>query len=164
MTMQAPAARRPRHADGRFAAYDTAEADVELTTGPSPEDVLAGLPEWTPPAGTDTRAGAFDRCKKTSADYTRFLRDHGVDAEWVQLYAATRSYPDSDPRWHGIERTFWGHYVTRVGEHYIDFTMRQFDPEAGHPHVTPVRSGDWEDEYPIAEDALDHYLATTRHR
>jgi hypothetical protein len=40
------------------------------------------------------------------------------------------------------------HYVVRVGSVYVDWTARQFDPQAPVPFVTT--SNGWRDEYEVA--------------
>lgn len=166
-----PTAHRPRHADGRFAAYAAGEASLDLLAGGSAEttDLLGSLPTWTPPAGTDTPTGSFDRCKKTSADYTAFLREHGVDAEWVQVVGPTTDLPDALPGWKALPQEHWQHYLTLVtapdgSAYYVDWTARQFDPAAGHPHVVEVDGADWAEDYYIRDSALHQYRAMTRHR
>lgn len=97
------------------------------------------LPYWRPRKDMTKPVNAFDSCKKTSRDYTKFLRENGIDARWVQLAGKKHLTGNEDPRWRDIEPGFWSHYVTVVDGYVIDHTYRQFDPDSAYPHVTPVR-------------------------
>lgn len=148
---------------GQFAASAHAESDLSLRP---PDTRAVDLPDWAPPSDTTTPGGAFSRCKEVSAEYTAFLHSQGVEAQWVQVCGPRTPFPDADERWRSIEQPYWQHYVTRVpspaGDVYVDWTARQFDPAADHPHVTPVDVSDWEATYPLPHRVVDSYLATWR--
>lgn len=140
----------------------TAESDIDLTSAPW-EPARPALPDWDAPAGTDTRNGSFDRCKPTSAAYTVFLQDQGLDATWVQVVGPNGHFPDAHPSWKGIEQQYWQHYVTQVTgpdgvDWHVDWTARQFDPAADYPKVTVVDGADWDEQYTIRDVAMRGYL------
>lgn len=157
-------ARRPRGTPvgGQFAASSHHESGVALFD----EDPARCLPEWEPPRGTDDPKGAFSRCKEVSAEYTDFLHSHDIDADWVQVCGPSREFPGAQQQWKTVEQSYWQHYVTRVpgpdGDVYVDWTARQFDPEADHPQITPVQEGQWSQTYPIGRDTLNRYLTQER--
>jgi hypothetical protein len=172
MTVTAPAStcarNLPQHFNGcacvsRSDAV-TAEANLDLTpTAAAWEPERPALPDWDAPAGTDTRNGSFDRCKPTSAAYTAFLQDQGLDASWVQVVGPRGSFPDAHPSWKGIEKYFWQHYVTEVTgpdgvAWHVDWTARQFDPSADYPKITVVDGDDWDEQYSIRDEAMRAYL------
>ena len=158
----------PQHFNGctcvAKAGASTAEADVDLSPANAAwEPERPDLPEWSPPAGLNTRNGAFDRCKPTSAAYTAWLQDQGVEATWVQVVSPTGSFPDAHPSWKRIEKYFWQHYVTHVtgpdGVAWeVDWTARQFNPDADFPQIRPVDGADWEEDYAIPDNAMRRYL------
>ncbi|GAB2732537.1 hypothetical protein GCM10027273_09040 [Nocardioides pakistanensis] len=134
--------RQPRgtSAGGQFAREPHSESVCVLTAAPT---AVPGLPDWTPPVGTDDPAGAFSRCKEVSAEYTEHLRMHGIDADWVQVVGPRGDFPDAQTQWRTVDQAFWQHYLTRVTASdgtpcYIDWTARQFDPAAAYPQITPV--------------------------
>lgn len=102
-------------------------------------------------------AAAFDNCKAISAQVTAAAIADGRDARWVQLAWAPH-YPDACTAWDDIEPSFRLHYLTVVdGGLYVDYTMRQFDPEASVPAVFATH--EWREEYDVT-DRLDEYLAS----
>jgi hypothetical protein len=150
-----------RSRDGRYAPNPRSEPDIALSA--------PGFPAWSPPqSGLDTREGSFDQCKHTSAEYTSFLRQQGLAAEWVQTYGVIDDHPAAHPKWHTLDRKRWSHYITRVrntdGTHvYVDWTARQFDPEAAYPVIADDSYSDgWLAEYPLTDAALDRYLDDIR--
>lgn len=137
-------------AGGQFVASGRAETSLAL----APADPAAlGLPAWTPPHGLGTTHGAFSRCKEVSAEYTEHLHAHGVEARWIQVQGCYTPRPSAHPAWRTIEPTFWNHYVTVVrtahGEHYVDWTARQFDPQAALPVVGTDLVDGWHEAYDV---------------
>lgn len=157
-------------AGGQFTVAARAEADLHVTdpasSKPDPFTRL-GLPDWTPPGDTSTSEGAFSRCKEVSAEYTLHLRAHGIEADWVQTAGALGSFPHADRRWQDLPKYFWQHYLTRVtgpdgSAVYIDWTARQFDPDADHPQVTDVHphaGPAWESTSRIDIETLEQFWA-----
>lgn len=152
-------------AGGQWAASARPESSIRLAVTEQPTCADLSLPDWSPPSDTSTPTGAFSRCKDTSAEYTSFLRTHGIDAEWVHVIGPRREFPDADARWKTVAQERWQHYLTRVtgpggDEHYVDWTARQFDPNAMHPHITAVIDDQWAQTYPVDADTVDHYLSS----
>lgn len=148
---------------GRFTHATRAEAPLVFVPE-IPEDL--GLPAWTAPSDTADPEGAFSRCKEVSAEYTEHLRAHGIDAEWVQVVGPRGDFPAAQEPWRGLRQDFWQHYLTRApgpdGDYYVDFTARQFDPEADHPQIVRADAADWAETYPIATSSLDAFLDSWR--
>lgn len=160
----APRNRHPKGAPtgGQFAGATHAEstASLAVTDGTRLDDL--DLPSW-PPAGTDCPEQSFSRCKEVSAAYTQYLREHGVVAEWVQVCGARGEFPDAQPQWQTLDPEHWQHCLTRITRPdglalYIDWTARQFDPDADHPRVSAVDQNEWHTTYEVTH-ALDRFLA-----
>lgn len=111
---------------------ETPNADRHVGVSALPADVTAACAEFASqhPQYADAH-GAADMCQEASAEFLDLLIESGVLA------------PD------GIQRSEWEnaeagivdgyvHYAARVGPWLIDWTARQFDPEAPWPLVAPV--------------------------
>ena len=89
--------------------------------------------------GFATPDDAYANCLAVSARFAQWLRDRGVAAGLLHLTGldggpaggAAGRWPRCDPE--GFE-----HWTTLVGDLSVDWTARQFDPDADAPSVVPV--------------------------
>jgi hypothetical protein len=111
--------------------------------------VIEGFRDFVP-------GDSFDACKQTSAQFTQFAMEQGLDARWINLVGGPDDLEPQGP-WAEIDRQHWIHYVTKVpGDVYVDWTASQFGDSESVPSLS-LGSG-WDREYDVT-DALDEYLA-----
>lgn len=166
------------------AALDAYQLGLEMEKNPRLR-AMQEIKTWEPPFdGLDTREGAFDKCKYVSASFAADMRARGYDVTWVQVKGMIPERPDAHPSMKDIDQEHWHHYVTRVTlpgpldgngvptedqVHYVDWTARQFSPEASYPLVTPTQHYErmWSEVYEIDDaanaDAVQKYLSSTGH-
>ena len=158
------------HSAARLGALGTgvARLDSAVSTGvqgAAYEVMMDDVEAWQPTiSGLDTPEGAYDRCRQVAADVTHHLEMAGYEAENVCVRGAQVDYPQSVEQWKKYEPEFLTHYVTRVvGDDgrafYVDYTARQFEPDADFPMVMAA------DEYEARWDnvwAMDSQHRVTR--
>lgn len=88
-------------------------------------------------ARMQTTWGAFGQCGVMARRFALAALDHGRPAEVVRLDGAPegQAFPRAHPVYQAEARELWVHHVTRVGGLRVDWTARQFDPEAAFPLV-----------------------------
>lgn len=98
----------------------------------------------------------FDACKQTSAQFTQFAIEYGLNARWINLCGGPS---DLRPQgsWVDMPRQHWIHYVTKVGKVYVDWTASQFGDSSSSPSLS-IDSTGWDREYDVT-DALEDYLS-----
>jgi hypothetical protein len=121
--------------------------DIARSTGEEVE--LGDLSGFEPEVDVETPALAFDSCKAVSEQFVTWACGRGLQAEMVQL-AGSPDFADALPEWWLVPADMRLHYVVRVGSVYVDWTARQFDPEAPVPLVTT--SHGWRNEYEATMD------------
>ena len=85
-----------------------------------------------------TPAGAYANCLALSARYAAWLRARGEPAGLLALRGSRAAFPGAAGRWPHCDLSGYAHWVTASGGWAVDWTLRQFDPAAGWPVVTPV--------------------------
>jgi glutaredoxin-like protein NrdH len=125
---------------------------------------------------TSTPDGAVGWCEGSMDDFAHYARRRGLDVERREFnYPLKAAFPDPHPDYHALEHTdmdlpdrwnCWHHatVVHHQGKPYaVDWTMRQLDPRADHPHVEPLESyrakfdNDSEMDYPSHYEKPEHY-------
>lgn len=88
---------------------------------------------------------AFGNCTEGTEEFLAYARSRSVTAQEIQLqgYRAdpTRCRALCDSRWLQLPPRVWQHYAVRIGRRFIDWTARQFDPQAAFPASISLR--DW---------------------
>lgn len=94
-----------------------------------------------------TPAGSLGKCEVAAGDFAQHLRRSGLEGKSVEYthpaqqvaplaekgYGAGEWHPDSNSYESGM-----GHTVVEHAGHVVDWTARQFWPDAPHPLVEPV--------------------------
>lgn len=124
-----------------FDLEDLVGGTVDLGPPRAPE-----ITDFVPGRTVEQPALAFNSCKAVSASFVEWARRHDLDASLVQLEGSPE-YPDAFSPWKEIPRERRLHYVAKIGDLYVDWTARQFCPDAPVPLVT-TESG-WDKEFEI---------------
>jgi hypothetical protein len=82
----------------------------------------------------DHRA-VFDTCKATTKEFAEFLSQHGVASRIVQVHGAKLDYPEAHKKWKSMNPEHWIHYLVLIGDKSIDWTQRQYSPQAAVPEI-----------------------------
>ncbi|KKL90102.1 hypothetical protein LCGC14_1908060, partial [marine sediment metagenome] len=88
------------------------------------EEFMDSAPWITPTCRS--QAAAKGQCGDMSLQFHKFLKLKGVDSDLVEL---------TDYTGYGAESEYEAHTVVRVGDLFVDWTARQFDPTAPAPLV-----------------------------
>jgi hypothetical protein len=70
--------------------------------------------------------------------YARWLRDRGEPAALFRLARSRSAFPAAAGRWPLCDPRGYTHWVTVSGDCAVDWTWRQFEPDAPWPVVVPV--------------------------
>ncbi len=85
--------------------------------------------------GYETPDKALDKCLAASVGLAIALRKSGVEAYLVRC----EDYIGDESGFHPYLEGADTHFLVRVGNTYIDFTARQFFPDAPYPQVLQER-------------------------
>jgi hypothetical protein len=85
-----------------------------------------------------TPRGAYANCLALSGRFAAWLRSRGVLCSMVRAAGYRGSLDTAAGRWPHADPRSFEHWITVVDGFAIDWTARQFDPEAAWPSVTPV--------------------------
>lgn len=89
--------------------------------------------------GHATPGEAYANCLAVSAQFAQWLRDRGVAAGLLHLKGMRDASLDGAAgRWPHCDPGAFEHWTTLVGDHSVDFTARQFAPDAQAPAVVAV--------------------------
>lgn len=128
---------------------DLAEAK-RLTLRMTSKTASTGLPEeWqrhidtfretARDAGWDDPEGAHAGCLDAAGEFVHHLRSRGEHGAQEVFYNHHVTPPKREEAGGGDDRTLGEHVVVHTPTgHVIDWTARQFDPDADFPHVEPV--------------------------
>jgi hypothetical protein len=82
--------------------------------------------------------GAYANCLALSARCAEALRAGGVACGLLHLAGSRATFPYAAGRWPWYDPADAPHWTVRVGDWSIDWTARQFRPEAALPEILPV--------------------------
>lgn len=68
-----------------------------------------------------TKKGAYDNCRRASGEFCDLLHEMGLRESFVDEFSVVN----------GV-----AHKAVRIGDLWIDWTARQFDPKAAFPVIT----------------------------
>ena len=90
-------------------------------------------------------AGAYANCLAVSARCGEWLRSQGVECELMRFSGSRERFPEASGRWPFCDPDTIGHWTMRVGPWSIDWSARQFSPDADWPAVKRIDSltADW---------------------
>ena len=113
-----------------------------------------------------TPRGAYANCLALSAGYTAWLRARGVPAGILVARGSRVAFPTAAGRWPDCDPEDYAHWVTFTGDHCVDWTRRQFQPDADWPAVLPVDAlgGAWRDVTVWACENCPELVADPLHR
>ena len=83
-------------------------------------------------------AGAYANCLAASARCAEWLRARGIGCGLLMFSGSLEPFPDGAGRWPFCEPLECRHWTVRAGSWSIDWTARQFRPDAGWPEVSEV--------------------------
>jgi hypothetical protein len=84
--------------------------------------------------------GAYANCLALSAQCAEWLRERGVACGVLRHSGSRATFPDGSGRWPFVDPREIRHWTVRVGPWSIDWSARQFRPQADWPDVMPVDS------------------------
>jgi hypothetical protein len=120
---------------------------IAATGNPALDALLKDVAKLKTFAALATPEGSFDRCKNTATWLVAKARTRGLAARVVQLADDELERTKMDPRWQSCATIY--HYVPEIAGLVVDFTARQFDPQAAFPVICPLTDlrSDWGSAY-----------------
>lgn len=85
-------------------------------------------------------AGAYANCLAVSVECAEWLRARGVECGLLRLAGSREPFPEGSGRWPYFDPLAIRHWTVRAGEWSVDWSARQFRPQAGWPDVRHVDS------------------------
>ncbi len=79
-------------------------------------------------SGLDSPQQCVEQCKLVSGEITMLLREAGFNARWVQLSSMHKKMKNEHSNWDVMHPDIRVHYVTQIGNIFVDYTFKQFDP------------------------------------
>lgn len=86
-----------------------------------------------------TPAGAYANCYALSVAFARWLHERNVRCQILHLVGSRKPLPDAVGRWALCDPATAQHWAVRVGRWTVDWTARQFSPQADFPCVKSRR-------------------------
>ena len=83
-------------------------------------------------------AGAYANCLALSARCAEWLRSQGVECGLLRHAGSLSGFPQGAGRWPLHDPRTIGHWTVRAGPWSVDWTARQFRPQADWPEVERV--------------------------
>lgn len=80
-----------------------------------------------------TQEGSFDKCQSVTRQFIEFADRNKFEAFGYQVAGYKGDPTVAHPKYREIDPSVWHHYLIRVGDVYIDWAFRQFDPNAQFP-------------------------------
>jgi hypothetical protein len=85
-------------------------------------------------------AGAYANCLAVSVECAEWLRARGVECGLLLLSGSRAPFPEGSGRWPLFDPLAIRHWTVRAGDWSIDWSARQFRPQADWPDVRRVDS------------------------
>jgi hypothetical protein len=110
-------------------------------------------------------AGAYANCLAVSVRCAEWLRARGIECGLLRLAASRAPFPHASGRWSSCDPRELSHWTVSAGSWSIDWSARQFEPEADWPDVRRVDSlaDRWEVAAVWACDRCPELVADPRH-
>jgi len=113
---------------------------------------------------TDDMDSCFGTCKLYAHDLAKVLRQHGHDADILQVVGPSKDVLDKDihPSWLDFlnisksARSAMTHYVVSVGDKVVDITGRQFGKKGGGVKIQSKKNflANWDKSYEVDRGAV----------
>jgi len=80
-------------------------------------------------------AGAYANCLAVSVRCAEWLRAHGIECGLLHLAGSRAPFPQASGRWPFCDPREFRHWTVSAGPWSIDWSARQFEPQADWPDV-----------------------------
>jgi hypothetical protein len=77
---------------------------------------------------------ARNQCTEASNEFIKYLRCHGIEAQLIEIDPG-REFPELYPEAKPMAEGDPVHHVVKVGGYIIDWTIKQYNPQAEYPTI-----------------------------
>jgi hypothetical protein len=106
----------------------------------TPTTPLSNVATWFAQEYTgkyDSPHYSTDQCIKASKKFKAYLDNYGFASVLMEATCPCFDVSKAQPKWDRAQIDGWKHVFVVCQGLTVDFTLRQFEPSAGYPHIEP---------------------------